>query len=323
MVGILCLLLAAICIGVAVIAAIEAAGARRRAVVERLAFMIEHGLNATSGTDVSAYLEPEQRQSLLSALATWLGGLAAGRFTAVSEDAIREQLIAAGMYTASPRTVLGYRMLGTVGLPALMFAAVRFHSMLDVLLVLLAAFSGWVLPMTYVSRRARKRTELIDRSLPDLIDLLCVMIEAGLSFTAAMRQASDQFGPPLGDELRLTLQEQTMGLSIDEALAHMAERADTPAMRAGRAHGHLDRPDHAQPLPRDAPSAPRPGGGAGSEDADPDPVPAGLSDLPGDVHHHHDAGRDQPDAQPQELLRRPLRKANGAGSERTGPATRL
>jgi tight adherence protein C len=30
----------------------------------------------------------------------------------------------------------------------------------------------------------------------------------------------------------LTLQEQTMGLSIDEALAHMAERADTPAMRA-------------------------------------------------------------------------------------------
>jgi tight adherence protein C len=232
MIAILCLLLAAICIGVAVVAGVHAAGARRRAVVERLESMIEVGLNASSETDVSAYLEPEQRQSLLSGLATWLGGLAAGRFTAVSEDAIREQLIAAGMYTASPRTVLGYRMLGTVGLPALMFAAVRFHSMLDVLLVLLAAFSGWVLPMTYVSRKARKRTESIDRSLPDLIDLLCVMIEAGLSFTAAMRQASSQFGPPLGDELRLTLQEQTMGLSIDEALAHMAERADTPAMRA-------------------------------------------------------------------------------------------
>ncbi len=93
-------------------------------------------------------------------------------------------------------------------------------------------FAGWVLPLTYVQRKARKRIETIDRSLPDLIDLLCVMIEAGLSFPAAMRLASEQFGPPLSDELRLTLQEQTMGLSIDEALAHMAERADTPAVKA-------------------------------------------------------------------------------------------
>jgi tight adherence protein C len=128
--------------------------------------------------------------------------------------------------------VLGYRMLGTVGLPILAFALLRLHSILDVLVILLAAFAGWVLPMTYVERKARKRMESIDRSLPDLIDLLCVMIEAGLSFTAAMRQASDQFGPPLGDELRLTLQEQTMGLTIGDALGHMAERADTPAMRA-------------------------------------------------------------------------------------------
>jgi tight adherence protein C len=37
---------------------------------------------------------------------------------------------------------------------------------------------------------------------------------------------------PLSDELRLTLQEQTMGLGVDEALSNMGERADTPAMRA-------------------------------------------------------------------------------------------
>ena len=83
-----------------------------------------------------------------------------------------------------------------------------------------------------MQRKARQRIETLDRALPDLIDLLCVMIEAGLSFPQALRLASDQFGPPLSDELRLTLQEQTMGLSIDEALAHMADRADTPAMRS-------------------------------------------------------------------------------------------
>jgi tight adherence protein C len=232
MVEVLSLILAAVAIGVAVSAGVHAAGARRRAVVDRLQFMIDHGLQESTETDLSAYLEPEQRQSVLSAVATWLGGLAAGRFTAVRESAIREQLIAAGMYTASPRTVLGYRMLGTVGLPILMFALLQLHSLLDLLVICLGAFAGWVLPMTYVERKARNRMQSIDRSLPDLIDLLAVMIEAGLSFTASMRQAADQFGPPLGDELRLTLQEQTMGLSIDEALAHMAERADTPAMRA-------------------------------------------------------------------------------------------
>jgi tight adherence protein C len=47
-----------------------------------------------------------------------------------------------------------------------------------------------------------------------------------------MRQASGEFQPPLSDEVRLTLQEQTMGLGVDEALANMAERADTPAMRS-------------------------------------------------------------------------------------------
>ena len=61
---------------------------------------------------------------------------------------------------------------------------------------------------------------------------MCVMIEAGLSFQAAMRLSSEQFGPPLSDELRLTLQEQTMGLTVDEALDHMSARADTPALKA-------------------------------------------------------------------------------------------
>ena len=139
-----------------------------------------------------------------------------------------------------------------------------------------------------MQRKARKRIETLDRSLPDLIDLLCVMIEAGLSFPAAMRLAAEQFGPPLSDELRLTLQEQTMGLSIDEALAHMAERADTPAMKAfvramaqgekmGISIGQIMRNlAHEMRHRRRAD-----GGGAGPEDAGADAVPARVPDLPG------------------------------------------
>ncbi|HEX5175146.1 MAG TPA: type II secretion system F family protein, partial [Gaiellaceae bacterium] len=150
----------------------------------------------------------------------------------VSEQAIREQLMAAGMYTISPRTIIGYRVLLTIALPLFVIVLLGVHSALGLLILALATFAGWVLPLTIVQRKARLRIATLDRSLPDLIDLMCVMIEAGLSFPQALRLAADQFGPPLSDELRLTLQEQAMGLAVDEALAHLADRADTPAMRS-------------------------------------------------------------------------------------------
>jgi tight adherence protein C len=228
------LFFAGVFIGLAVLVAVSSAHTRRRATVDRVNAIIDYGFRGggATATDFSVYLDNEPKRGVFSEVATWLGGIFSGRFTAVGEEAIREQLMAAGMYTASPRTILGYRVLATVVLPTGVFLLVGTKSMLDILMVVLALFAGWVLPLTYVQRKARKRIETLDRSLPDLIDLLCVMIEAGLSFPAAMRLSADQFSPPLSDELRLTLQEQTMGLSIDEALAHMAERADTPAMKA-------------------------------------------------------------------------------------------
>jgi tight adherence protein C len=152
--------------------------------------------------------------------------------TTVSEEAIREQLMAAGMYTISARTIIGYRVLLTIALPIAALLLLGAHSPVHLLIVALVGFAGWILPLTYVQRKARLRIGTLDRSLPDLIDLMCVMIEAGLSFPQALRLAADQFGPPLSDELRLTLQEQAMGLAMDEALAHLAERADTPAMKS-------------------------------------------------------------------------------------------
>lgn len=229
------LALGAICAGVAVWALLSTRQSRGRSTVRRVEVALDYGARAglaPSDTDVSAYLDQEPGQGPLSGIATRLGGLFSGRFTAVSEEAIREQLIAAGMYTVTARTVIGYRVLLTIALPVLALLGLGLHSFLDGVIVVLALFAGWVLPLTYVQRKARFRIQSLDRSLPDLIDMMCVMIEAGLSFPQAMRMASEQFSPPLSDELRLTLQEQTMGLGLDEALRHMAERADTPAIRA-------------------------------------------------------------------------------------------
>jgi tight adherence protein C len=229
------LALGALCAGVCVFAVVLASRNRRGSAVERVQAVIDSSLNVSvqsGGTDVSMFLDNEPKQGAVSTLATRLGSLFSGRYTAMGEEAIREQLMAAGMYTASPRTVMGYRVLALLGAPTVAYFLVGANSLMHVAIIFLAVFAGWVLPVTYVQRKARHRIDTIDRALPDLIDLMCVMIEAGLSFPAAMRMSADQFGPPLTDELRLTLQEQTMGLSISEALSHMSERADTPAMNS-------------------------------------------------------------------------------------------
>jgi tight adherence protein C len=86
--------------------------------------------------------------------------------------------------------------------------------------------------MMIVSRRARKRFERVERDLPELIDLLVVTVEAGMGFNGSMQITSQRLRGPLGDELRLTLQEQRMGLSTSRALSNLLVRCDTPSMRS-------------------------------------------------------------------------------------------
>jgi tight adherence protein C len=222
--------LGVVCVGVAVAALLFAFGSRRLRTVRRLSTIQDYGFS--SEAIVPSILSGEPKHSPITDSATWLGELLGRRLGSVGEEEMREQLMAAGMYTVSPRTMLGYRVVAAVVLPIVILVLTGGGRLLDVVAMVLMLFAGWVLPLTYVQRKARKRLQEIDRRLPDLIDLLTVMVEAGLSFSAALRQAAPEFEPPLSDELRLTLQEQTMGLAIDEALGNMADRADIPGMRS-------------------------------------------------------------------------------------------
>jgi tight adherence protein C len=68
--------------------------------------------------------------------------------------------------------------------------------------------------------------------MPELIDLLVVTVEAGLSLSAALQLAGERMKGPLGDELRIVLQEQRMGLTPVQALENMVTRCPTPAVES-------------------------------------------------------------------------------------------
>lgn len=224
------LILGIVALGVAVAALFNVVTARRMRTSERLASIHEYGF-ARERTRLPAFHEPH-RPNPLATVVGGVGNFVSKRAGNASDENLRRELMTAGMYNTSPRLLIGYRVIGMVLLPIFGGLLLGTGDTLRILMIVLMVPAGWMLPLTYVRRRARLRLTEIDRRLPDLIDLLCVMVEAGLGFLAAMRLAAERFKPPLGDELRLMLQEQVMGLSIEEALSNMSSRCPTPAMKS-------------------------------------------------------------------------------------------
>jgi tight adherence protein C len=179
----------------------------------------------------------EPRRPATDAIDRLAGGLGAmaGRLVGFREAALRRELVAAGLYSLTPRKFLGYRILCAICVPAAWLwagSAAGYPGAITVLGVPCALLAGWVAPMTIVRKRARRRFQEIDYDLPNLIDLLVVTVEAGLGFNGSLQLAAERLHGPLGQELRLTLQEQSMGLSANEALRNLLARCDTPLMRS-------------------------------------------------------------------------------------------
>ena len=76
------------------------------------------------------------------------------------------------------------------------------------------------------------RGERIDLDMPELIDMLVATVEAGIAFGSSLQMAAKRLRGPLGEELRLALQEQSMGLGLNQALDNMLRRQNTPSVRA-------------------------------------------------------------------------------------------
>jgi tight adherence protein C len=143
-------------------------------------------------------------------------------------------LRSAGMYNIPPERFQGYRVLGAIGLPGVLLVMMLAGSaqVTSVLLVIAAAAMCWLLAPAMVKSRAQRRLNQIDRSLPQLVDVLTATVEAGLGFAGSLRLVSGRFGGPLGQELRLTMHEQNMGLSTEQALTNLLGRCETPSVRA-------------------------------------------------------------------------------------------
>ena len=227
----LILVLAVVLLGTSVALAARAFVLRRVRAGETLEQIDSYGFVRHGGAATTA---GKGVRNAVDDLASSIGSFLAPDQGSKRDTEVRTALMSAGLYNITPRNFQGYRLLSAVVVPAawLSVGGQIFPPVLVVLGFPLAIAAGWAAPMVIVRNRARRRFERIEWDLPELIDVLVVTIEAGLGFNSSLRTAAERITGPLGDELRLTLQEQSMGLSTTEALKNMLARCESPAMRS-------------------------------------------------------------------------------------------
>jgi tight adherence protein C len=125
----------------------------------------------------------------------------------------------------------GAQLLASLGGGSL-FAILGMAWRPGLVLVPLACLIGVRLPEMVLARRSRRRQAQIAARVPDLVEILLAVVDAGLAPAAALARVSDVIGEPLRDEVRRVVREVELGVPWQLALEHLVDRTDVPSLRA-------------------------------------------------------------------------------------------
>ncbi|MCX2969147.1 MULTISPECIES: DUF5936 domain-containing protein [Streptomyces] len=78
-----------------------------------------------------------------------------------------------------------------------------------------------------IAAAVRVRRAEIERTLPDFLDVLAVVVSAGLAFRQALDRVAERYEGPWADELRITLRQMDMGVSRRQAFEELRRRNDS------------------------------------------------------------------------------------------------
>jgi tight adherence protein C len=140
---------------------------------------------------------------------------------------LQREIQAAGL----PRCWLAEEYLARAELIAVLTTPVYVYVLLNwlgavglVLVLAAVPLTAWLLRRR-VSARAAARLTQIKRRMPFLLDLLTLLMEAGSTFVAAVRQSCEEFrGHPVAEEFGRVLADMNMGKTRTEAFQVMRDR---------------------------------------------------------------------------------------------------
>jgi tight adherence protein C len=159
---------------------------------------------------------------LAEKIGTTLASRYSKRFSKLAER-INGQLTILGQPYSSlaPYTVIGIQLLAAC---TAIIISIVLLDVWNILILAAAAAAGFYIPVALLQQKAKDKHKAIFRQLPDVLDLLSLMIEAGLDFNTALRKVTESEKGTLIDELNLVQQEIRLGKARSEAFTTMSER---------------------------------------------------------------------------------------------------
>ena len=105
--------------------------------------------------------------------------------------------------------------------------ALHFPAFVTGLLMLVTLF-GFIY---YLKHRVAKRITVIEKQLPDALDLMVRAQQSGHAFISALQITASESRAPIALELRKVFDEINLGMSVQAALSHLASRIDSKEIR--------------------------------------------------------------------------------------------
>ncbi|KLU23490.1 pilus assembly protein TadB, partial [Caballeronia mineralivorans PML1(12)] len=86
-------------------------------------------------------------------------------------------------------------------------------------------------PTLLVLRQRRKRLRVLERQLPEAVDMISRALRAGHSFSSAIGMVGNEFAEPMGGEFRIVFDELNYGVTMNDALMSLATRVPVHDLR--------------------------------------------------------------------------------------------
>lgn len=113
-----------------------------------------------------------------------------------------------------------------LGLGIFISRHVEYHLLQETMILIVGATLGAILPLLRLHSKIRTRKIKIRRQLPEFLDLLCVSVQAGLSFDGAVAKIITRMHGELISEFQRMQSDMSLGMTRAYALTQMAKRCD-------------------------------------------------------------------------------------------------
>lgn len=150
------------------------------------------------------------------------------------QEKVKEKLDAAGNpRNVKPAEFLGFQVL--FGMVVFLLSLVLFHASAyslfkAIFLALVLGALAVYIPWFTLSGMASKRQTEMRSTLPEIMDLLVISVEAGLTFELALGKVVQRFPGSIAQEFARVIREVQMGKVRKDALKDMAERSHVPEL---------------------------------------------------------------------------------------------